>query len=53
MRATADGDLMFTARVKDNDLHRWLADVWIELMRFWFLYHQDALDKSLIGVFVM
>jgi uncharacterized membrane protein len=53
MRATADGDVMFAARVKDSDLHRALANVWIEFVSLWFLYHQDALDKSLVSVFLM
>jgi hypothetical protein len=32
IRATSDGDVMFAARVKDCDLHRGLADVWIEFV---------------------
>jgi hypothetical protein len=32
MRATADGDVTFAARFKDSDLHRGLADVWIEFV---------------------
>jgi hypothetical protein len=53
MRATAGGDVMFTTRVKDSDLHWGLADIWIEFVSLWFLYHEDALDKSLISVFLM
>jgi hypothetical protein len=53
MRATADGDVMFAARVKDSNLHQGLADVWIEFESLWFLYHQDALNKSLVSVFLM
>jgi hypothetical protein len=30
IRTSADGGVMFTARVKDSDLHRGLADVWIK-----------------------
>jgi hypothetical protein len=47
MRATADVDVTFTARVKDSDLHRGLAGIWIDFESLWFLYHQDALGKSL------
>jgi hypothetical protein len=53
MGPTADGDVMFAARVKDSDLYRGLADVWVEFVSLWFLYHQDALDKSLVSVFLM
>jgi hypothetical protein len=53
MRATADGDVMFVAQVKDSDLHRGLADVWIEFVSLWFLYHQDVLNKSLVSVILM
>jgi hypothetical protein len=53
MRATADGDIIFAARVKDSYLHRGLDDVWIEFVSLWFLYHQDALVKSLVSVFLM
>jgi hypothetical protein len=53
IRATADGDVMFAARVKDSNLHQGLADVWIKFVSLWFLYHQDALDKSLVSAFVM
>jgi hypothetical protein len=51
MRATADGDVMFIAQVKDSNLHQGLADVWIASMSLWFLYHQDALEGSLVNVF--
>jgi hypothetical protein len=34
MRASTDGDVMFAARVKDSDLHRGLADVWIEFVTY-------------------
>jgi hypothetical protein len=53
MRAITDGDVMFAARVKDSDLHRGQADVWIKFVSLWFLYHQDALDKSLISVLLI
>jgi hypothetical protein len=32
MRTTANGDIIFAARVKDSDLHRGLADIWIEFV---------------------
>jgi hypothetical protein len=52
LKASVDGDVMFAARVKHNDLYRGLADVWIEFVSLWFLYHQDTLDKSLTSAFV-
>jgi len=53
MKAAADGTIMIAARVKDEDLYRGAADVWIEFESLWFLYHQDALDKFLLSVFCM
>jgi hypothetical protein len=53
LKASADGDVMFAARVKHTDLYRGLANIWIEFLSLWFLYHQDALDKSLISVSFM
>jgi hypothetical protein len=52
LMASIDGDVMFSAQVKHSHLHRGLADVWIEFKSLWFLYHQDALDKSLVSAFV-
>jgi hypothetical protein len=48
MKASEDGYTMITARVKDSHLHQGLADIWIEFVSLWFLYHQDTLDKSLL-----
>ncbi|RLM93868.1 putative hydroxyproline-rich glycoprotein [Panicum miliaceum] len=53
LKASADGEVMFAARVKHSYLHRGLADVWIKFESLWFLYHQDALHKSLVSAFVM
>jgi hypothetical protein len=53
MKASEDGYTMIAARVKSSHLWRGLADIWIEFESLWFLYHQDALDKSLINAFVM
>ncbi|RLM61293.1 hypothetical protein C2845_PM14G08230 [Panicum miliaceum] len=53
LKTSADGYVMFAAQVKHSDLHRGLADVWIEFESLWFLYHQDALDKSLVSAFDM
>ena len=44
---------MFAARIKDSHFHRSMDDVWIELVNLWDLYHQDALDKSLLSTFYM
>jgi hypothetical protein len=53
LKATADGDVMFAARVMHTNLYRGFADIWIVFMSLWFLYHQEALDKSPISAFVM
>ena len=53
MKSSAEGNIMFAAQIKDNHFHRGMDDIWIEFENLWFLYHQDALDKSLISAFVM
>jgi hypothetical protein len=53
MKASEDGYTIIVAQVKDSHLWRGLADIWIEFVSLWFLYHQDALDKSLVSAFVM
>ncbi|RLN25444.1 transposon protein, putative, CACTA, En/Spm sub-class [Panicum miliaceum] len=52
-KESADGLIMFAARIKNEDFYRGPDDVWIEFEGLWFLYHQDALDKPLLSVFCM
>jgi len=44
LKYSAEGNIMFAARIKDRHFHRGMDDVWIELENLWDLYHQDALD---------
>nr|TKW31313.1 hypothetical protein SEVIR_2G097300v2 [Setaria viridis] len=37
---------------KDRDYFRGPDDIWIEFESLWYLYHQDALDKSLISAWI-
>ena len=53
MKYSSEGNIMFAAHIKDNNFHRGMDDVWIELENLWDLYHQDALDKSLLSTFCM
>jgi len=53
LKASAMKDVMFCARVQDRHFHRGMDDVWIEFENLYDLYHQDALDKSLLSVFSM
>ena len=47
------GHVMFATRIKDRHFHRGMDYVWIELENLWDLYHQDALDKSLLSAWCM
>ena len=53
LKYSSEGNIMFAARIKDSHFHRGMDDVWIELVNLWDLYHQDALDKSLLSTFCM
>ena len=53
MKSTAEGNIIFSARVQDRHFHRGMDDVWIEFENLYDLYHQDALDKYLHSVFSM
>ena len=53
LKASAMKDVMFHARVQDRHFNRGMDDVWIEFENLYDLYHQDALDKSLLSVFYM
>ena len=53
MKYSLERNIMFVAHIKDSHFHRRMDDVWIELENLWDLYHQDALDKSLLSTFCM
>ena len=53
MKASTTKDVIFRAQVQDRHFHRGMDDVWIEFENLYDLYHQDALDKSLLSVFSM
>ncbi|RLN03808.1 uncharacterized protein C2845_PM13G07650 [Panicum miliaceum] len=53
LKESRDGTIMFAARIKNEHFHLGPDDVWIEFEIPWFLYHQDALDKSLLSIFCM
>ena len=53
MKACSEGNVMLIAQIQDGHFHRGMDDVWIEFIGLWYLYHQDALDKSLVSVFTM
>ena len=43
---------MLAARIKHTHFYRGMDDIWIDFDHFLFLFHQDALDKSLVSVSV-
>ena len=53
LKVSASKDVVFRARVQDRHFHRGMDDIWIEFENLYDLYHQDALDKSLLSVFCM
>ena len=53
LKASARKDVMFRARVQDRHFNRGMDDVWINFENLYDIYHQDALDKSLLSVFCM
>ena len=53
LKASASKDKVFRARIQDRNFHRGMDDIWIEFENLYDLYHQDALDKSLLSVFCM
>ena len=53
LKYSSEGNIMFVAHIKDSHFHRGMDNVWIELVNLWDLYHQDALDKSLLSTFCM
>ena len=52
MEQSKDGLVMFAARAS-MELYRPPADIWIEFLNLSFLYHRDALDKSLLSAWVL
>ena len=53
LKACAEGYIMLAARIKHTHFYRGMDDIWINVDHFLFLFHQDALDKSLISVWAM
>ena len=53
LKASAEEYIMIAARIKNTHFYRGMDDIWIDFDHFLFLFHQDALDKSLVSVWVM
>ena len=53
LKACAEGYIMLAARIKHTNFYREMDDIWIDFDHFLFLFHQDALDKSLVSVWSM
>jgi len=53
LKASAEGQMVISALVKDEHYFRGTDEIIIFLEEFWYLYHQDALDKSLVSAWVL
>ena len=53
LKACANAYIMLAARIKHTHFYRGMDDIWIDFDHFLFLFHQDALDKSLISVWAI
>ena len=53
LKASAEEYIMIAARIKHTHFYRGMDDIWIDFDHFLFLFHQDALDKSLVSVWSM
>ena len=53
LKAYAEGYIMLAAQIKHTHFYRGMDDIWIDFDHFLFLFHQDALDKSLVSVWPM
>jgi len=53
LKACAEGYIMLATRIKHTHFYRGMDDIWIDFDHFLFLFHQDALDKSLVSVWAM
>ena len=53
MQSSTEGNIIFAARIQDRHFYQGIDDVWIEFETLWDLYHQDALDKSMLSVFAL
>ena len=53
LKASAKGYIMIATRIKNTHFYRGMDDIWIDFDLFLFLFHQDALDKSLVSVWSM
>ena len=52
LKACAEGYIMLATRIKHTHFYRGMDDIWIDFDHF-FLFHQDAVDKSLVSVWSM
>ena len=53
MRAMADCIFMQGAKIKDDDFLRGEAIIWINWEEIYQLFHQEALDISMVGLWVL
>lgn len=53
MKASAQGQSFLSLRFRDKHYFRGEDEINIEFSEFWFLFNQDALDKSLISAWVL
>ena len=53
LKASVEGYIMIAAQIKHTHFYRGMDDIWIDFDHFLFLFHQDALDKSLVSVWTM
>ena len=53
LKAFAEGQMVISALVKDEHYFRGTDEIMIFFEEFCYLYHQDALDKSLLSAWVL
>ena len=53
LKACAEGYIMIATRIKNTHFYRGMDAIWFDFDHFLFLFHQDALDKSLVSVWAM
>ena len=53
MDAMRNGDFMQGAKFTDEDFFRGEGIIWLNWEEVYQLYHQDALDISIIGLWVL
>ena len=53
LKASAEGQMVISALVKDEHYFRGIDEIIIFFEEFWYLYHQDALNMSLVSAWVL